>query len=91
MMGELWRGSADREFVFKKGKYFVFQKKRFGAAGDAECHGGRDVQWQVFEKERKRKFSKVFQNFFRERDAFYKRKMSAKQPLHEKVLLPQIN
>ena len=45
MMGELWRGSADREFVFKKGKYFVFQKKRFGAAGDAECHGGREVQW----------------------------------------------
>ena len=58
-MGELWLGSTTREFVLKKEN--VLFSKRFGPAGDAVSQVGREVQWQVLEKG-KRKVSNDFQN-----------------------------
>ena len=48
------------ESLFSKGENVLFSK-RFGPAGDAVSQVGREVQWQVLEKG-KRKVSNDFQN-----------------------------
>ena len=65
-------------------KMLCFQKKRFGAAGDAECHGGREVQWQVFGKERKRKFQKYFKTSLVREMPFTKEKCLQDNPCMKK-------